>query len=146
MVLERLEKQSAQMERLEAKVEELTEKVNRIEQAIMPGCGLPARPRESKPTRSFADYVRMPEKADKIIAQLHEWIDGKQRVKAILYIKAAMEARVLSRPSYVAANLEFPRCLGGKSLYYAYTGEPLAYNDSEDLDEISNACQILTNI
>ena len=64
MVLERLEKQSAQMERLEAKVEELTEKVNRIEQAIMPGCGLPARPRESKPTRSFADYVRMPEKAD----------------------------------------------------------------------------------
>ena len=41
MVLERLEKQSAQMERLEAKVDELVEKVGRIEWS-MPGCGLPA--------------------------------------------------------------------------------------------------------
>lgn len=134
------------MERLEAKVDELTEKVNQMEPSIMPGCGLPVKPKESKPTRSFADYIRVPGKADMIMAQLHKWIDGRQRVKAILYIKAAMEARVLSRPSYVAANLEFPKCLGGKSLYYAYTGEPLAYNDSDDLDEISNACQILTNI
>lgn len=145
MVLERLEKQSAQMERLEAKVDELVEKVGRIEWSVMPGCGLPAKTKDTKPTRLFADYIRVPAKAE-VLAKLHEWIDGRQRVKAILYIKAAVEARVLEKPPFVAADAEFPGCLGSKSLYYAYTGEPLAYNDSDDLDEITNACQILTNI
>lgn len=145
MVLERLEKQSAQMERLEAKVDELREKVGRIEQNLMPGCGLPAKPKDTKPTRPFADYIRVPAKAE-VLAKLHEWIDGRQRVKAILYIKAAVEARVLEKPPFVAADAEFPGCLGSKSLYYAYTGEPLAYNDSDDLDEIAKACQILTSI
>jgi len=132
------------MERLEAKVDELAEKLGRI-QNLMPGCGLPAKPKDTKPTRPFADYIRVPAKAE-VLAKLHEWIDGRQRVKAILYIKAAVEARVLEKPPFVAADAEFPGCLGSKSLYYAYTGEPLAYNDSDDLDEITNACQILTNI
>ena len=64
MVLERLEKQSAQMERLEAKVDELVEKVGRIEWSVMPGCGLPAKPKDTKPTRPFADYIRVPAKAE----------------------------------------------------------------------------------
>ena len=138
MVMERLEKQSAQMERLEAKVDELAQKVGRIEQNLMPGCGLPAKPKDTKPTRPFVDYIRVPAK-DKILAQLHRWIDGRQRVKAILYIKAAVEARVLEKPPFVAADAEFPGRLGSKSLYYVYTGEPMAYNDEEDLEELRRA-------
>ena len=138
MILERQEKQSAQMERLEAKVDELAKKVDWIEQVLMPGCGLPAKPKEAKPSRPFVDYIRVPAKAE-VLAKLHEWIDGRQRVKAILYIKAAVDARVLEKPTFVAADAEFPGCLGSKSLYYAYTGEPLAYNDSDDLDEIAKA-------
>lgn len=145
MVLERLEKQSAQMERLEAKVDELAEKLGRIEQDLMPGCGLPAKPKDTKPTRTFADYIRVPAKAE-VLAKLHEWIDGRQRVKAILYIKAAVEARVLEKPPFVAADAEFPGCLGSKSLYYVYAGEPMAYNDEEDLEELRRAKTALEEI
>ena len=145
MVMERLEKQSAQMERLEAKVDELALKVGRIEQNLMPGCGLPAKPKDSKPARSFSDYVRVPDK-DEVLALLHRWIDGRQRVKAILYIKAAVEARVLEKPPFVAADAEFPGRLGSKSLYYVYAGEPMAYNDEEDLEELRRAKAVFEEI
>lgn len=145
MVLERLEKQSAQMERLEAKVDELAEKLGRIEQNLMPGCGLPAKPKDTKPTRTFADYIRVQAKAE-VLTQLHRWMDGRQKVKAILYIKAAIEARVLEKPPFVAADAEFPGCLGSKSLYYVYAGEPMAYNDEEDLEELTKAKAVLEEI
>lgn len=145
MVLERLEKQSAQMERLEAKVDELREKVGQIEQELMPGCGLPAKPKDTKPTRPFADYIRVPAKTE-VLALLHKWIDGRRKVKALLYIKAAVEARVLEKPPFVAADAEFPGCLGSKSLYYVYAGEPMAYNDEEDLEELRRAKAVLEEI
>ena len=145
MVMERLEKQSAQMERLEAKVDELSLKVGRMEQTLMPGCGLPAKPTDAKPTRPFADYIRVQAK-DEVLALLHRWIDGRQRVKAILYIKAAVEARVLGKPPFVAADAEFPGRLGSKSLYYVYAGEPMAYNDEEDLEELRRAKAVLEEI
>ena len=81
-----------------------------------------------------------------MLAKLHEWIDGRQRVKAILYIKAAVEARVLEKPPFVAADAEFPGCLGSKSLYYVYAGEPMAYNNEEDLEELRRAKTALEEI
>ena len=67
-------------------------------------------------------------------------------MKAILYIKAAMEARVLSRPPYIVANAEFPGRLGGKSLYYNYTGEPMMFSSEEDLEELRRATAVLEEI
>lgn len=145
MVLERQEKQSAQMERLEAKVDELVKKVDRIEQVLIPGCGLPAKPKEAKPTRQFVDYIRVPAKAE-VLAKLHEWIDGRHKVKALVYIQAAFEARILEKPPYSAASVEFPGRLGSKSLYYAYVGDETAFTDLDDQETIAIAIKRLSDL
>lgn len=77
------------------------------------------------------------------MAVLHEWIDSTEKVKALVYLKAAIDAHVILRPSYDAANAEFPGRLGSKSLYYVYTGEPLAFSDTEDLETLKRAIQEL---
>ena len=77
--------------------------------------------------------------AQTILNMLHSWIDNNERVKALVYIKAAMDAQVLSRPPYNIAEAEFPKKLGSKSLYYLYTGEPTAFTDEEDLNTLQQA-------
>ena len=164
--MERLEVQSAQLERLEAKLDkeaeerrELSMKIDTLIKRWMAGVDLPDETaertgtpdqvgsdvRKAKPTRTFAEYIRVPEKAADILAKLHEWIDGRQRVKAILYIKAAMDARVLERTPFVAADAEFPGRLGSKSLYYAYISEPNAFTE-DDLEELRQAKAVLEEI
>ena len=162
--MERLEVQSAQLERLEARLDkeaeerrELSMKIDTLIKRWMAGVDLPDEKAErtgtpdqvgsdgTKPTRAFAEYIRVPEKAEEILAQLHEWIDGRQRVKAILYIKAAMDARVLERVPFVAADAEFPGRLGSKSLYYAYISEPNAFTE-DDLEELRQAKAVLEEI
>ena len=83
--------------------------------------------------------MRIPEKTDEILAQMHRWIDKTYRVKALVYIKAAIEARVLTRPPFVVADAEFPGHLGGQSLYYVYAGEPMSFAHEEDLEEMKEA-------
>ena len=148
------------VDRIDKKIDKLGETMATIMKYVMAGAYLPDETpgragtpdqvgsdgKKSKPTRGFAEYIRVPEKAEEILTQLHEWIDGRQRVKAILYIKAAVEAQVLTRPSFIAANAEFPGRLGGKSLYYVYSGEPLAYNDEKDLEELRRAKAVLEEI
>lgn len=95
------------------------------------------------PTKTFADYVRVPEKYNEILAQLHLWIDKTYRVKALVYIKAAIEAKVLTRPPFVVADAEFPGHLGGQSLYYVYAGEPMSFAHKEDLVELKEATSAL---
>lgn len=91
------------------------------------------------PVKTFSDYMRIPEKTDEILAQMHRWIDKTYRVKALVYIKAAIEARVLTRPPFVVADAEFPGHLGGQSLYYVYAGEPMSFAHEEDLEEMKEA-------
>lgn len=91
------------------------------------------------PTKTFADYVRVPEKSDEILAQLHLWIDKTYRVKALVYIKAAIEAKVLTRPPFVVADAEFPGHLGGQ-----YAGEPMSFAHEKDLMELKEAVAVLT--
>ena len=168
MYLEEVRGYRADVRRVEGKVDKLSEDMGTLMKYVMAGAYLPdeapgrtetpdqvgsdgkhvmpGNVRASKPTRAFAEYIRVPEKTAEILAKLHEWIDGRQRVKAILYIKAAVEAQVLSRPSFIAANAEFPGRLGGKSLYYVYSGEPLAYNDEDDLEELAKAKEMLLEI
>ena len=98
------------------------------------------------PQKSFADYLRVPEKAAEILAQLHEWIDRTNKVKALVYIKAAKEARVLEHTPYDVAALEFPGHLGSQSLYYEYIGEPFAFVKDADIEEFERAKAILKSL
>lgn len=175
IIMERLEVQSAQLDRLEAKLDqeaeerrELSKKIDTLLKRWMAGVDLPDETAErsgtpdqvgsdgrrcpvvaghdgAKPMRAFAEYVHVPEKAAEILAKLHKWIDERQRVKAILYIKAAMDARVLERVPFVAADAEYPGRLGSKSLYYAYISEPNAFTE-DDLEELRRAKAALEEI
>ena len=53
---------------------------------------------------------------------------------------------MLEKPPFVAADAEFPGRLGSKSLYYVYAGEPMAYNDEEDLEELRKAKEVFEEI
>ena len=89
--------------------------------------------------KEFASYIKNTDMVETILKMLHNWIDNNEKVKALVYIKAAMDAQVLSRPPYNIAEAEFPKKLGSKSLYYLYTGEPTAFTDEEDLDTLQQA-------
>ena len=93
--------------------------------------------------KDFASFIKHKESIDKILELLHSWIDKKKRVKALVYIKAAIDANIITRPTYDAAKEEFPGRLGSKSLYYVYTGEPLAFTDKDDLKVLKQATEEL---
>ena len=96
--------------------------------------------------KDFASFIKHKESIDKILELLHSWIDKKKRVKALVYIKAAIDANVITRPTYDAAKAEFPDCLGSKSLYYDYTNEPSAFSNIEDLETLQKAAAKLREI
>lgn len=98
-----------------------------------------------RPLRQFTEFIKTEEKAAEIRSQLHDWIDRTERVKALVYIKAAIEARVLSRPPFEVAAAEFLGSLGSKSLYYVYTGEPTAFT-AEDLETLAEAKYLLSRL
>lgn len=96
-----------------------------------------------KATKDFISYIKHKESIDEILRLLHSWIDNEEKVKALIYLKAAIDADVISRPPYDAANAEFPGRLGSKSLYYVYTGEPLAFTDKDDLETLKRSIDLL---
>ena len=98
-----------------------------------------------RPLRRFVEFIKTAGKAAEILCQLHNWIDRAERVKALVYLKAAIEAKVLSRPPFEVAAAEFPGRLGSKSLYYVYTGEPLAFTE-EDLETLKEAKELLARL
>lgn len=94
--------------------------------------------------KDFASFIKHKESIDKILELLHSWIDKKKRVKALVYIKAAMDANIFEpRPTYDAAKAEFPESLGSRSLYYYYTSEPLAFTDKDDLETLKQSIALL---
>lgn len=95
--------------------------------------------------RRFTEFIKTAGKAAEILSQLHGWIDRAERVKALVYLKAAIEARVLSRPPFEVAAAEFPDRLGSKSLYYVYTGEPPAFT-AEDMETLTEAKELLSGL
>ena len=101
--------------------------------------GVQASHSSTEKHRDFASYIKCKDKVNEILSLLHAWIDSKDKVKALVYIKAAIEAQVLSRPPYHIADAEFPGRLGCKSLYYAYPSEPMAFTDEGDLEELRKA-------
>ena len=98
-----------------------------------------------RPLRRFVEFIKTAEKAAEVLQHLHSWIDRAERVKALVYLKAAIEAKVLSRPPFEVAAAEFPGRLGSKSLYYVYTGEPLAFTE-EDLETLKEAKELLARL
>ena len=133
-ILEKLDQLDKRMDKIETRVEEIAGAADKK----MPG---QAGHYDNK--KSIRYYIRVPEKAEEILAQLHRWIDKNYRVKALVYIKAAMNANIMERPPYIIAKEEFPGHLGARGLYYEYTNEPLAFRKANDLRELESAQKLL---
>lgn len=141
-ILEKLERMEKRMDKIETRVEEIARRADdkKPGQAGHDGKGLDGK------RKDIRDYIRIPEKADEILEQLHKWVDRTNRVKALVYIKAAKEARVLEHTPYDVAALEFPGHLGSQSLYYEYIGEPFAFVKDADIEEFKRAKATLKSL
>ena len=138
--MRRLDEHEEMMERIEAKLDILMSR--------MDGKGSVTGEEnevEEKPTRPFSDYIKVQKRAPEILAQLHGWIDKTKKTKALVYLKAATEARVLEQPPYPAAAAEFPDRLGSESLYYAYLSEPNSFTERAQ-EKIREAMEFLNKI
>ena len=132
--MEKLDQLNKRMDKIETKVEELAGAADNK---------MPSHSGHDDNRKSIRYYIRVPEKAEEILAQLHRWIDKNYRVKALVYIKAAMNANIMERPPYIIAKEEFPGHLGARGLYYEYTNEPLAFRKANDLRELESAQKLL---
>ena len=142
-ILEKLDQLDKRIDKIETRVEEIAETAG----DKMPGqAGHDGQAWHDGKKKSIRDYIRVPERGDEILAQLHRWIDKTYRVKALVYIKAAKEARVLEHMPYDVAALEFPGHLGSQSLYYEYIGEPFAFVKDADIEEFERAKAILKSL
>lgn len=133
-ILEKLDQLNKRMDKIETRVEELAGAADNK---------MPSYSGHDDNRKSIRYYIRVPEKAEEILAQLHRWIDKNYRVKALVYIKAAMNANIMERPPYIIAKEEFPGHLGARGLYYEYTNEPLAFRKANDLRELESAQKLL---
>ena len=133
-ILEKLDQLNKRMDKIEPRVEELAGAADNK---------MPSHSGHDDNRKSIRYYIRVPEKAEEILAQLHRWIDKNYRVKALVYIKAAMNANIMERPPYIIAKEEFPGHLGARGLYYEYTNEPLAFRKANDLRELESAQKLL---
>ena len=133
-ILEKLDQLNKRMDKIETRVAELAGAADNK---------MPSHSGHDDNRKSIRYYIRVPEKAEEILAQLHRWIDKNYRVKALVYIKAAMNANIMERPPYIIAKEEFPGHLGARGLYYEYTNEPLAFRKANDLRELESAQKLL---
>lgn len=133
-ILEKLDQLDKRMDKIETRVEEIAGAADKK---------MPGQAGHDDNRKSIRYYIRVPEKAEEILAQLHRWIDKNYRVKALVYIKAAMNANIMERPPYIIAKEEFPGHLGARGLYYEYTNEPLAFRKANDLRELESAQKLL---
>jgi len=133
-ILEKLDQLNKRMDKIETRVEEIAGAADKK---------MPGQAGHDDNRKSIRYYIRVPEKAEEILAQLHRWIDKNYRVKALVYIKAAMNANIMERPPYIIAKEEFPGHLGARGLYYEYTNEPLAFRKANDLRELESAQKLL---
>ena len=138
-VLARMDQHEKMMKRVEEKVDAMYARMDEV--LARTGQWMAAPAKEPKPTRPFADYIKERGRAPEILAQLHHWMDGTERVKALVYLKAAIDARVLEQPPYPVAKNEFPG-IGSKSLYYNYLSEPNIFTE-DDLKAIAEAKAVL---
>ncbi len=147
LVMRRLEELEARLGRIEIAVSgRPAANENTTRPAANENLSRPSANAEAERTpKLFTEFIKTEEKAAEILRQLHDWIDRTERVKALIYLKAAIEARVLSRPPFEVASTEFPGRLGSKSLYYVYTGEPLAFT-AEDLETLTEAKELLSRL
>ena len=132
--MEKLDQLDKRMDKIETRAEEIAGAADKK---------MPGQAGHDDNRKSIRYYIRVPEKAEEILAQLHRWIDKNYRVKALVYIKAAMNANIMERPPYIIAKEEFPGHLGARGLYYEYTNEPLAFRKANDLRELESAQKLL---
>ena len=100
---------------------------------------------EAVVSEEFKKLVKIPDCAGKVVARLHELMDGKMKPRDILMpIRAAMEAGVIRRPTWAEFISEFgcKRTSKGSLSDYTdttkekYAGEPLFLSMVEDFRQL----------
>lgn len=130
------------LSRILEKLERMEKRMDALESAAAQKHASPTK----RPTKIFSDYIRVPEKADNILAQLHQWIDKVYRVDALIYIQAALDAKVFSsKPPFPVLDKEFHGHLGTQSMFYEYVGYD-SYKFERRADVLENATKLLKQI
>lgn len=96
---------------------------------------------EKKTAPPFADYIRDRIKAELLLNYLHDKIETRWRVDALVFIQAAMDAGALSHPPYAVACAEFPGHLGAESTYNEYIGSADSFSTRRRVRELADATE-----
>lgn len=88
-----------------------------------------ANERDEKESSSFVLLVRKPDRVDAVLQKLHELVDRQSEPREVVMpIRAAMDAGVIGRPTWVQFCSEFGADkLSSKSSLSKYTGEGYTY-------------------
>lgn len=82
----------------------------------------PRMPQNTPMMKKFCTVVINSAQADKVIALLHQLMDGKSKPKDVMMpVRAAMEAGVIRRPTWEEFREEFPDAVKQKSSFSTYT-------------------------
>ena len=87
------------------------------------------RERDERESSSFVLLVRKPDCADAVLQKLHELVDRQSEPREVVMpIRAAMDAGVIGRPTWVQFCAEFGADkLSSKSSLSKYTGDGYTY-------------------
>ena len=105
------------------------------------GAGLTLRIRErpadtapppKRQTSSFQQFIIDQSRAEEITQRLHGMIDGRRPQTCAVAIIAAIEAGLLTRPTYKALHEEFPE-IGPRSNYAYYLSRIENYREAIDV-------------
>ena len=130
------------LSRILEKLDQMEKRLNALESTVAQKQASTTK----RSTKTFVDYIRVPEKADEILEQMHRWIDKVYRVDALIYIQAALDAKVFSsKPSFPVLNKEFQGHLGTQSMFYEYVGYD-SYKFERRADVLENATKLLKQI
>jgi len=92
-----------------------------------------------KPTEAFSYYIKDRRTEESLLAYLHTHIDVLNRVDAYIYLQAAIDAGVLSRPPFNTAAAEFPGHLGSVSTYNQYVGDSSQFSTKRRMVDLEQA-------
>ena len=86
---------------------------------------------KKKETPDFSSFIKDQNKVQSILDTLHRYIDGKKKSQiSSLPIRAAMDAKLLIKPTWEAYRKEFSNCTNSRTCYERYTGANFDLTDS----------------
>ena len=107
----------------------------------------PARTQKPpRPEENFANYIRVKDKEAELLAFLHDKLEDRYRVDALVYLVAAIKVGVLSEPPFKAADAEFPGHMGSDSLYNEYLRDPERFEGRRRKAQLEEAMEEIRKI